>query len=408
MSRARMGRREFLTRGAVVLGSVAAAPVLGTQGAQAAARRSFGGFAPGRLGLVGCDHVGLTVPDINQAIEWFEDVMGAVAPLTFGPFPAGAFVASVVDVAETASIDQITMLRIGHSANIELFKYTAPDGQRHDMPKNSDWSGHHVAFYVTDIGPAVEYMVERGVRKMPAGPFTLTGGPAAGQTIQYFQTPWGGYIEFISYPDGMAYQVPGVKPLWSPKLNGMNSVVTNVPGLLGIDHIGITVPNIAVAAAWLEQNLGFVNPLTFGPFSDPVGTFMTDLVDVNPRAVVQQIRMLRGGNGPGVELFQYTSPDQDQTFRRNSDWGAHHIAFYVRHIDKGVEFLQTETGTKLFGPVTLTDGPAAGQVDQLLRRPVRHQHRADQLPARNGVSVERTDPALGSSPQSSLTMPFER
>ena len=138
MSRARMGRREFLTRGAVVLGSVAAAPVLGTQGAQAAARRSFGGFAPGRLGLVGCDHVGLTVPDINQAIEWFEDVMGAVAPLTFGPFPAGAFVASVVDVAETASIDQITMLRIGHSANIELFKYTAPDGQRHDMPKNSD------------------------------------------------------------------------------------------------------------------------------------------------------------------------------------------------------------------------------------------------------------------------------
>jgi catechol 2,3-dioxygenase-like lactoylglutathione lyase family enzyme len=343
---------------------------------------------------VGCDHVGLTVPDINQAIEWFEDVMGAVAPLTFGPFPAGAFVASVVDVAETASIDQITMLRIGHSANIELFKYTAPDGQRHDMPKNSDWSGHHVAFYVTDIGPAVEYMVERGVRKMPAGPFTLTGGlPAAGQTIQYFQPPWGGYIEFISYPDGMAYQVPGVKPLWSPKLNGMNSVVTNVPGLLGIDHIGITVPNMAVAAAWLEQNLGFVNPLTFGPFSDPVGTFMTDLVDVNPRAVVQQIRMLRGGNGPGVELFQYTSPDQDQTFRRNSDWGAHHIAFYVRHIDKGVEFLQTETGTKLFGPVTLTDGPAAGQSINYFENPF-------------GTNIELISYPHGMAYQSSAPIPL--
>src|SRR4029453_1447180 len=113
-----------------------------------------------------------------------------------------------------------------------------------------------------------------------------------------------------------------VRPLWTPKMNGMNSVVTNVPGLLGIDHIGITVPNIAVAAAWLEQNLGFINPLTFGPFSDPVRKFMTDLVYVNPRAVVQQIRMLHGGNGPGVELFQYPSPDQDQTFRKNSDWGA--------------------------------------------------------------------------------------
>ena len=102
-----------------------------------------------------------------------------------------------------------------------------------------------------------------------------------------------------------------------------------------------------------------INPLTFGPFSDPTGDFMTQLVDVNPRAVVQQIRMLRGGNGPGVELFQYTSPDQDQTFRANSDWGGHHVTFYVRDIDKGVEYLQTKAGTKLFGPVTLTDGPAA-------------------------------------------------
>jgi catechol 2,3-dioxygenase-like lactoylglutathione lyase family enzyme len=358
---ASMPRREFLTKGAAVLGAAVAAPLVGAAGAHAAAERALAGVGRGELGLVGLDHVGITVPNINQAIEWFEDVLGAVAPLTFGPFPAGPFVASVVDVAETTSIDQITMLRIGHSANIELFQYTAPAGQRRDMPKNSDWSGHHVAFYVTDIDTAVEYMVGKGVRKMPAGPFTLTQGPAAGQTIQYFQTPWGGYIEFISYPNGMAYQVPSVKPLWSPKLNGSDSAVTNVPGLLGIDHVGITVPNIDVAAEWLEQKLGFNNPLTFGPFSDPTGDFMTQLVDVHPRAAVQQIRMLRDGNGPNIELFQYTSPDQDQRFRRNSDWGGHHIAFYVRHIDKGVEYLQTKAGTKLFGPVTLTDGPAAGQ-----------------------------------------------
>jgi catechol 2,3-dioxygenase-like lactoylglutathione lyase family enzyme len=354
----RIPRREFLVKSSVVLGAAAAAPLLGAAKARAAAERLRG---RGELGLVGMDHVGITVPNIDQAVEWFEDVLGAVAPLTFGPFPAGPFVASVVDVAQTASIDQITMLRIGHSANIELFQYTAPDGQRHDTPKNSDWSGHHVAFYVTDINAAVEYMVGKGVRRMPAGPFTLTQGPAAGQTIQYFQTPWGSYIEFISYPNGMAYDVPSIKPLWSPQRNGTEADVTNVPGLLGIDHIGITVPNVAEAAAWLEQKLGFTNPLTFGPFSDPSGDFMTQLVDVHPRAVVEQIRMLRGGNGPGVELFQYTSPDQDQRFRKNSDWFGHHLAFYVRDIDKGVDELQSQAGTKLFGPVTLTEGPAAGQ-----------------------------------------------
>ncbi len=378
-------RREFLALGATALGAAAVAP---------AARRAAAAIPPGRLGLVGMDHVGITVPDLNQAVEWFEDVLGAVAPLTFGPFPAGPFVASVVDVAQTAGIDRITMVRVGHSANLELFQYsTAPGGQRQNMPRNSDWSGHHVAFYVTDIEPAVEYMVGKGVTKMPAGPFSLTDGPAAGQTIQYFRTPWGGYIEFISYPNGMAYERPSVTPLWSPKQNGTSPVVTKVPGLLGIDHVGITVPDIAVASLWLEQKLGFVNPLTFGPFSDPSGDFMTQLVDVHPRAVVQQIRVLRGGNGPGIELFQYTSPDQDQSFRANSDWGGHHVALYVRHIDKGVDFLQSQAGTKLFGPVTLTDGPAAGQSINYFHNPF-------------GTDVELISYPHGMAYESTATIPL--
>jgi catechol 2,3-dioxygenase-like lactoylglutathione lyase family enzyme len=214
-------------------------------------------------------------------------------------------------------------------------------------------------------------MDSRGVQRL-FGPFTLTDGPAAGQSINYFKTPWGSYIEFISYPNGMAYQVPGVRPLWSPKLNGLDSVVTKVPGLLGIDHVGITVPNLAIAAAWLEGKLGFINPLTFGPFADPNGDFMTQLVDVDRAAVVQQIRMLRGGSGPNVELFQYSSPDQDRSFRRNSDWGGHHIALYVRDIDKGVEYLQAKAETKLDGPLTLTEGlPPASPSTTSLPRSVR-------------------------------------
>jgi catechol 2,3-dioxygenase-like lactoylglutathione lyase family enzyme len=349
-----MPRRAFLAKSALAVGAVAAAPLAAAQGA-------FGGNGNGKgeLNLVGLDHVGLTVPDINQAIEWFEDILGAKAPLTFGPF-TGSFLERAIGVPPGTQIDQITMLRIGHSANLELFEYEASP-QRHDMPKNSDWSGHHVAFYVTDIQAAVDYMDSRGVTRL-LGPFTITDGPAAGQSINYFRTPWDSYIEFISYPNGMAYQfAPGVHPLWSPKQNGLRSEVTKVPGLLGIDHIGITVPDLDVAAGWLERNLGMVNPLTFGPFSDPMGNFMTQLVDVDPRAVVEQIRMLRGGNGPGVELFKYTSPGQDQAFRRNSDFGAHHLAFYVRHIEKNVATLQQRAGTKRDGPLTLTDGPAAGQ-----------------------------------------------
>ena len=201
-----MDRRTFLA----AVGTSAAAPLLGAPLAAAA------NTGRGELGLVGIDHVGLTVPDINQAIEWYEDILGAVAPLTFGPF-AGAFLQGALDVVAGTQIDQITTLRIGHSAGIELFEYESP-GQRHAVPLNSDWSGHHIAFYVTDIQDAVDYMDSRGVDRL-FGPFTLTGGPAAGQSINYFATPFGTDVELISYPHGMAYEATAPIKLWNPKNN---------------------------------------------------------------------------------------------------------------------------------------------------------------------------------------------
>ncbi len=154
----------------------------------------------------------------------------------------------------------------------------------------------------------------------------------------------------ISYPGGMAYERDPSRPLWSPKRNGGDSVSTSVPGLLGMDHVGITVPDLDEAVAWFEDVLGCSAPLTFGPFSDPTGTFMQDLLGVHPRAVIEQITLVRCGNGPNVELFQYTSPDQDQTFRKNSDFGGKHIAFYVRHIDKAVAYMQSKGSRSCSAP----------------------------------------------------------
>ena len=213
-----MPRREFLSRGAKLAAAATAAPfVLAEHATAGVAFEKPGSKSP--LGLIGMDHVGITVPDINQAIEWFEDVMGAAAPLTFGPFsdPVGTFMQDLLGVHPRAVIDQITMLRIGRSANIELFKYEAPD-QQHTFPRNSDWSGHHIAFYVTDIGQAVEYMQSRGVQKF-LGPLPVTDGPAEGQSINYFRTPFGTFIELISYPHGMAYEQTADVPLWNPRDN---------------------------------------------------------------------------------------------------------------------------------------------------------------------------------------------
>ena len=71
------------------------------------------------------------MPDVNQAIEWFEDVMGAVAPLTFGPFsdPVGTFMHDLLGVdPRGGDLADLRCFASGHSGGIELFSTTdAPE-----------------------------------------------------------------------------------------------------------------------------------------------------------------------------------------------------------------------------------------------------------------------------------------
>ena len=64
----------------------------------------------------------------------------------------------------------------------------------------------------------VDYLQSRTGTKRD-GPLALTEGPAAGQAINYFGTPFGTDVELISYPHGMAYEATAPIPLWNPRDN---------------------------------------------------------------------------------------------------------------------------------------------------------------------------------------------
>jgi catechol 2,3-dioxygenase-like lactoylglutathione lyase family enzyme len=166
-------------------------------------------------GLRGHDHTGITVPDIKAATAFFTDVIGCSHAMSFGPFSddKGTFMQDVVNVNPRAVIDQISMVRCGYGSNIELFQYESPD-QAKTLPKNSDIGGHHIALYVDDIDKAAEYLKSKNVQTMQ-GPIPIKEGPAAGQSILYFLTPWGLQMELISYPKGMAYEKDAKSVLWS-------------------------------------------------------------------------------------------------------------------------------------------------------------------------------------------------
>ena len=168
-------------------------------------------------GLRGIDHVGITVPDMDQAVAFFTEVLGCKFATAFGPFrdDSGTFMTDLLDVHPRAVIERITLLRCGDGSNLELFQYRAPD-QVESPPRNSDIGGHHLAFYVADIDAAAADLRARGLRTL-MGPFAVTDGPAAGQSILYFLSPWGLQLELISYPHGMAYEAKAETVLWAPE-----------------------------------------------------------------------------------------------------------------------------------------------------------------------------------------------
>ena len=194
---------NYATRGALL-----AAILLGSMGTAS---------ADSIPGMRGHDHTGITVPDMKQAVDFFTEVVGCKKAMSFGPFADdnGTFMQDLLGVDPKAVIEEITMVRCGTGSNIELFKYTAPD-QKDLQPKNSDIGGFHIAFYVDDVAAAKTYLDAKGI-KTRLGPLPVKEGPAAGQTILYFQAPWGLQLEAISYPDGMAYEKGAETVLWSPK-----------------------------------------------------------------------------------------------------------------------------------------------------------------------------------------------
>jgi catechol 2,3-dioxygenase-like lactoylglutathione lyase family enzyme len=167
-------------------------------------------------GLTGVEHIGLTVPSLEEAMRFFSDVIGAEVLYDIGPFEsADDWMASHLAEHPRARINKVRMIRVANGPVLELFEFTSPD-QRTTMPRNSDFGGWHIAFYVEDMDRALAALKAHQCR-IQNGPVTMTEGPSAGLTWLYFQAPWGQQLEVVSYPGGIAaYRALG-REVWRPR-----------------------------------------------------------------------------------------------------------------------------------------------------------------------------------------------
>lgn len=163
-------------------------------------------------GLRGTDHVGFTVPNLDDAVEFFVNVIGCEYLYGLGPIQSDEdWMGNQLNVHPRATFRNC-LLRCQHGSNFEIFEYSAPD-QNDMQPQNSDIGGHHLAFYVDDFNAALAYITAEGLRVL-GEPVVRTDGPVAGQTWIYFVSPWGMQLELVSFPNGKGYEQNTQKRQW--------------------------------------------------------------------------------------------------------------------------------------------------------------------------------------------------
>ena len=165
-------------------------------------------------GMRGIDHIGFTVPDLDEAEAFLEGVLGAVPIYTLpGKRADDDWMQVQIGVDPRTEIREIRFYRLGNGSNLEVFQYDAADGQA-PQPRNSDIGGHHLALYVDDMDAAREYLREKGVEIM--GEPVASRNAAEGQRWLYFRSPWGMQFELVSFPAGKAYERDAAVRLWHP------------------------------------------------------------------------------------------------------------------------------------------------------------------------------------------------
>lgn len=171
----------------------------------------------GPLITVGMDHVGMNVPNMEQALEFFTEIMGFQKVTELGNLSLDDAWKKRYRIRLDAEVEKVIMLRAGNGTSLELFQYKSPR-RNMERPLGDDVGWFHLGFYTDDIYASVAYLKSKGITVLNDPIIVAEGGPNTGETWVYFVTPWGLQIELVNYPNGKAYEKENPSfILWSPK-----------------------------------------------------------------------------------------------------------------------------------------------------------------------------------------------
>jgi len=235
--------------------------------------------------VVAVESVGMTVSDMDRAIEFYSNV------LSFKKV-------SDVEVlgAEYEQLQglfgvrlRIVKLQLGNET-IELTEYLTPKGRPIPIDTRSNDRGfQHVAIVVSDMDKAYQHLRQHKIQHTSTAPQRIpdTNKAAAGIRAFYFKDPDGHNLEVIYFPPGKG------NPQWQKPTDQL---------FLGIDHTAIVVSNTATSLKFYRDLLG----LKLTGQSMNSGTEQEHLNNVQGARL--HITGLRSTAGPGIEFLEYLEP----------------------------------------------------------------------------------------------------
>jgi len=147
--------------------------------------------------------------------------------------------------------------------------------------------------------------------------------------------------------------------------NRLKTKGTGIPTNMGLDHLGIVVPNAQQAADFLmevfDAELDWEIKREPNPTAGERG--WSSIFGVHPDSYLAHVIMLKCGENPltqYVEIFEWNSPDQNKplgAWHKMSDIGNSYISFTVKDINKVVAHIKENVIPKWQGTRFIQDPP---------------------------------------------------
>lgn len=239
----------------------------------------------------GVDSVGITVSDMDRAVEFYSRV------LTFEKISDTEVFGEDYEHLEGVFGLRIRLVRMRLGDEfIELTEYLAPKGRPIpvDSRSNDRWF-QHIAIIVSDMDKAYAWLRQNKVEHASSGPQRLPAWNknAAGISAFYFKDPDGHPVEVLQFPPDKGWAK------WHQATDKL---------FLGIDHTAIVVGDTDASIRFYRDVLG----MHIAGESENYGTEQEHLNNVFGAHL--RITALRGTSGPGIELLDYLAPRSGRPF----------------------------------------------------------------------------------------------